>query len=251
MQTVQYLITLAINPNLLMKKQRLLLFVTLVAFTAFFVSCKKNGTSRAQCRITNIISDSTHSEIQLDYDMNKRLSIINNKIWGTKVLFSYKDNFIFKSIVDSSGNIMELDTAILTSTGLINSIVKYYPLHKDFVYDSISYDSHEELIAFAETYTGHKDVVNFVWDNGNIVKSTSNGLVVPYDYYTDKDAQDGDYSRITDILNWGTIMFKCKNQTKSCGSISISYTYDGDGKISTMTMLENGAVVYRYVYSCD
>jgi len=236
-----------------MKKQRLLLFsLLLIAFSTFFISCKKHSSPSVQCRIIDIkTNDSLLPEIQLDYNSNKKLSVITyrSKSNYSRRILNYNTNFISVTLVDSSGKAYELDTVNLNKDGLASSIVYYVPANGLFSYDSMTYDSKGQLIRWAETSAGSTDIVTYTWDNGDLVTSTSRGTTTTIQYYNDKTATDGDYLRIIYLTEWGIPLYKSKHLFKGSGGSVYSYTFDSGGKITSVLL--NGVVVYSYTYACD
>jgi len=234
-----------------MKKQkRLLVPLFIIAFGCFISSCKKQSTSSAQCRITDIkINDKYNSEIKLEYNADKKLSIVTyTPLYGRRIL-TYKDNFIFVMVVDSNWQVNALDTVSLNSEGLINSIwFSNYPSSSSPAYDSFFYDSKGEVIQYVDGSPGWRYPTNYGWDNGDMISDSREPGTVP-EYYADKKAADGDYLRISDFIDWGLPIYKCNHLYKGGKSYAYSYAFDSDGKI--ISLLNNGKEVYRYSYACD
>lgn len=232
-----------------MKKQNLPLFaLALIALTIVFVACKKQDNSSTQCQITKVsVNDATISEMNLYYDNNKRLSAITSTSF--KKSFTYDGNMMFKSIVDGNGTIVELDTTVLTSSGFMKSNVKYDLIHNDFVYDTMAYDSQDELLKQVEAFTGNQSSADFRWSNGDISGYTSGPYWESYDFYTDKNAIDGDYFWMVNTLFEGVKIFKCKHLCKTALGDTYSYTFDSDGKIHTVS--RGNFLLYTYTYTCN
>jgi len=235
-----------------MKQQKpALLAVLLYGFSMCFVSCKKdNNSDAAQCRVTDIKSnDSISSEYGLSYNADKKISVITLAPYKGKRLFTYSGNFIFRAVMDSSGNIIQSDTLSLNKNGLVSSIASYFVGNGSHSYEAMVYDSKNQLIGVTGA-SASNTFVNYTWRNGDMVSikyiTTDTEIM---NYYTDKPADNGDYLRIMSFTEWGLPLFKCNHLFKGSGNNIFTYTYDADGKITSV--LNNRTVLYTYTYSCD
>jgi hypothetical protein len=99
----------------------------------------------------------------------------------------------------------------------------------------------------------------YTWANGNMVKTVlSTGQSLTFEYYMDKTVQKGDHLQISMFLDKGTSPYKNKNLLKSTTDgtaiLNIDYTYDEQGKVSSLTISGSGALgnaKRTYQYSCN
>ncbi|MGN6567972.1 MAG: hypothetical protein ACTHJ0_08475 [Flavipsychrobacter sp.] len=229
---------------------RLLFFIVLASF---FISCKKNPSSSTQCRLTAVRQNTSTTELQLTYNTDNKLSVITYSPGNARRTFTYSGNFIFISQTGDNGMITELDTIALNSNGRIAAILRHTVNSGLVLIDTMIYDNNNQLINLAETETGQKINCLYTWQNGDIVSVTTsndkNSTTQMYDYYTDKQAIDGDYFKINQFLGLGAYYLVCHHLYKGSGSDTISYTFDSGGKITST--LYNGTVMYSYTYTCD
>lgn len=242
-----------------MKKQRLLLFAALVAFTVFFVSCKKHNdsTPSVQCRISNIkVNNSDSTVFHLEYDSAKRLKSITTTpsyIYGTK-FFIYSGNLIYVSTDSGKGKMGEVDTISLTPSGKIATVIQFWSNSLPII-DSMTYDNHDQLIKLIEINGPIRSEATYTWNNGDAISRDGQKYLnsQSFSYYTDKNAADGDFYNMQELLNWGAHALCSKHLMKKDDGEDISYTFDTDGKIITATV-NSGAprdIVYTYSYTCD
>jgi len=225
-------------------------YLLLLLIFSVLVSCKKGSNSTTQCRIIDIKpSDTLGFEMRLDYNFDNKLSVITYMPNEAKRTFSYRGNFIFISMIDGGTLVQELDTVSLNKNGLISTVERYVPSTKNFSYDTMNYDANNQLVNITENSMGHTDVSICTWNNGDLVSGSGPSFSGSnMEYYTDKKAADGDCLRINDLLLWGMPLVRCSHLLKSTINDTYSYTFDADGKITSM--FHNGALMYSYTYAC-
>lgn len=230
---------------------RLLFFI---ALAAFFISCKKHPGSPTQCRLTAVRQNNTSTtELHLTYNTDNNLSVITYSPGNARRTFTYSGNFIFINQTGDNGMITELDTIALNSNGRIAAILRHTVNSGLVLIDTMIYDNNNQLINLVQTEAGQKINCLYTWQNGDIASVTTssgtNTTTQMYNYYTDKQAIDGDYFKIDQFLGFGAYYLVCQHLYKGSGSDTLSYTFDSGGKITSM--LHNGTVMYSYTYTCD
>jgi len=233
----------------------LLLFITIAAF---LTSCKKHPGSSTQCMITDIRkNDSFNSEWQLTYDSSKRLSMIYDIKSGEKQMFTYASNLMIRNKISDSGMLFETDSIFLNTGGLVSSITYFNPTSgRVDQYDSMYYDSHNELVRLTHRSTrpGYTLEEDYDWNNGDAVSYNFGGSTGTYTYYTDKQAAQGDLNEISDLLIYGVVTKHCKHLFEGNKNQTVSYSFDTDGKITAALGSRSGSTtveqIYSYTYTC-
>lgn len=249
-----------------MKKQKSFLFVTLVAFAAFFVSCKKqdntqnnntNTTPSVQCRISSIqINNPDSTVLQFEYDSAKRLKSITatQPYVYNKKLFLYSGNFIYESTTGANGSAYLVDTISLTPSGKIATVIEYLATSLPKI-DSMTYDTHDQLIKLVEINGPLRSEATYTWYNGDAISRDGQKYLnsISFSYYTDKKAADGDFYNIQELLTWGAHALCSSHLMKKGPDGNLIYTFDADGKITTATVHNSGFkdLVFTYSYTCD
>lgn len=232
-----------------MKKQSLFLFVTLVAFTAFFVSCKKqdqshnNNTTSLQCRIINMKTiGRVNSEIILSYNSNKKLSSVIYTLLKKQDLFTYSNNLIIKKELDSNGNLSVIDSITLGANSLVSTVVSRSALTgKVMKRDTMFYNAQNQIIK------GYGN--EYGWVNGDALTIAYGGRILMEFYYdTSKSPQNGDYLQLRDMLTYAAHVFLCRHLC--VGEGDVRYTFDNNGKIIS-EITNYGADSTIFDYTCD
>lgn len=238
----------------LMKKRSPFLFASLTAFTIFFISCKKSNSSAAQCRITEVeVSNTTDSEnIKLEYSNDKKLLSLLYTPSNIKRTLAYQGNFIIETVINANGSANEIDTIALNADRLVSNEIWHIKSGSSELieYDTMTYNASKQLIKIIQSTAGVKEVYNSTWDNGDI----SNSAGDTYTYFTDKSAADGDFFWVGEVLREGIRLTNCKHLCKSSGAYTISYLFDKDDKITSMTIIDLSSprkFQYNYTYACN
>jgi len=198
--------------------------------------------------------DST--QLHLEYDSAKRLKSITTTpsyIYGTK-FFIYSGNLIYISTDSGKGKMGEVDTISLTPSGKIATVIQFWSNSLPII-DSMTYDSHDQLIKLIEINGPIRSEATYTWDNGDAISRDGQKFLnsISFSYYADKKAADGDFYNIQELLTWGAHALCSKHLMKKDLDGDISYTFDKDGKITTATVGYGATkdVVYTYSYTCD
>lgn len=236
---------------ILMKHQKLsLISILIAALIGLFSSCKKaNGNTSLQCHITDVETPTagrTYLE-HLEYDNNNKLLSITSTPMYERRIFSYGDNQIF--IIDSNNNAMvEIDTVTLNSKGLISTIKQHW-LGMYYI-DSMSYNSDNELIemdSWGPSMSLEKQT--YVWKAGNPIVRISNSTADSFTYYRNENNTIGDSFWFNSYMRWGANSIMNINPVAQIGHMSILYSYNGDGKIISMSTPNSPTTLYTY--SCN
>jgi len=211
--------------------------VLFLAIAVVFFNCKKNSDKKAVCNIRQLIQDSVVDNFT--YDDKGRLS--NIAIREQLLTFEYSDN---KTIITTSdaGQLWTTTTVVLNQAGLaINARMEdnqSVGVWTNFVYE---YNG-DQLTRATITYSNGNpsQVINYQWTGGNMTSAVIGSDTTHYDYYTNKATQAGDYLSLVQLVS-GYQIYRTKNLLKSVGTNSFIYTFDADGKITSVGEVLSGA----------
>lgn len=225
----------------------------LPALIIFLMSCSKGSGSTTQCRITDIkTSDARLTHMHFDYNGDKKLVDVISQPSNFKKLYIYSGNRIFITNLDSSGSIVGIDTVTLGTNGLVATVIHYIPVAGYAAYDTLSYNSSNELTKFVETVEGSTTEILYTWSNGDIATSANDSIKSKYTYRTDVRSTDGDIFWLGDVMNYGARSIKCAHLIASAGDISYYYTFDAKGKIITEAASNKTDMeIENYTYECN
>ena len=217
-------------------------FVVLVCI-ALFTGCKKNSNSaqtQSSCKINTIVNGTNLTSIS--YNIDGTVSLVTSGIDTTSYLYS--GNTITETTL-SSGQLVQNSTVTVNSSGLATNVRTDFNVGgTDWQNEAYEYNGSEVEKQISTTYnSAGGDTTSFQWSAGNLASSISNdGFNVKYDYFTDKLNQSGDINSLSNLQE-GYETLKNKNIVKTImvganDVINVTYTYDTDGKITSLT--ENG-----------
>jgi hypothetical protein len=234
-----------------MKTLKLLPALTTTLFIiSIFASCKKD--SKPDCNIITI-TPSSGDAFNFTYNSDGTVSTMSS---GTDITtFAYGGNTVIATTT-SSGTFSSKKIVTTNANGMATNIRTEHNMSgTDWNNDALEY-SGTQLIKSTSTSSsgGTPSVSTYSWTNGNMVSSTSGSSVTTIDYFTDKSAQEGDYLHIAQLVA-GYEIYRTKNAIKSITSgssiTSFSYSYDGDGKITSLSATGSSAIIYTYQHQCN
>lgn len=213
-------------------------------------SCRKDGnTKETRCEI-EMVRPLYGTPLTFTYDESSRLKTITKGT--TRHNYEYSDNTIVVT-TDEGANFGEVThTYKLNSEGLPINLkvqVKNAPgsgLNYDYIYEN----GLLKKTRFSSATTEPKDDITFVWENGNMIGSTSNGITTQYEYYS--EPYNGfDFLDLDRFLNFpGIPIIRNKNRVKSItiGSYvqNLSYEIDEKGRVKLIKVADGRPIVAPY-----
>lgn len=213
-----------------------------------------------ECRIIKMTSDAGDT-LHFLYDTMGRVQTIT-ETGGRITHFDYKNNIIVatETVHDS---ISYKRVITLEGDGMMSNLFEesYNTGAPQWSYTSYTYNGNE--LSGTTTVTPKRATpaeTTLTWSNGNFIseKGEDTSGEVMFAYYTDKTMQPGDYWHINllSTVGIGDKLYRNKNLLKSIRSGNsitlISYQFDRDGKIISMTKT-NGSnrKVWQYEYECN
>ena len=98
------------------------------------------------------------------------------------------------------------------------------------------------------------EVTTLTWGGGNVTAITSGGSTQSLEYFTDKTARAGDYLQLSQ-LQGGYQILRNKNMVKSVlqgtSILNFDYTYDEDGKTTSVKITGSASDTFTYQYQCN
>jgi hypothetical protein len=242
---------LHLSPNHNMKTQKSFSLVLIfLATTATLIACKKTSSTKKNCKIVDA-SIVGSGDIHITYNAQGRIAQVSVGVGsmytftylGDTVLMLNTDSGIFQSrtvYTNNAAGLMTYQRTIYDQAGTNWSIVSY------------EYNGEELSKSTTTTSSGAPPVVNtYGWFNHNMVAQASGTSTTIYDYYTDKPEQSGDYFAFFQILQGG-LTIRNQNLVKSTTGIQFNYSFDADGKISSLELEGNAsAAILNYSYQCN
>ncbi|MGJ7031112.1 hypothetical protein [Niabella hirudinis] len=253
------------------KQIRLLIIAGLSLLVFGFAGCKKNNVEeKPKCRVVKITGPLS-TEI-FSYDAQGRILSVNYGNFDES--FTYEGDSIIKQGTWKSVYALNANGLLAFERREYNSSGTEWET-RTYEYDGMQLKkltakkSHSE--GFTRTYT---------WSNGNMMLEHTEGNLytqdIAYEYYMDKPSRPGDVQS-WDLLENGVETIRNKNLVKKYSSTfsdyrnpsptdppgtptvekeadSYTYTFGGDGTISSMTASREGnsnPSTYTYEYQCN
>lgn len=222
-----------------------------LGLTASLSSCSKDD-DKPNCRIITITPGSGTS-VNLTYNDDGRIATMTS---GSSVTtYSYSGNNAVATTT-TSGTFSSKLIVTANPNGLAAN-VRTETNESGTSWSNLAFDySGTELIKQTSTSSsgGAASIITVAWSGGNPTTITSEGNVQTVEYYTDKPSQTGDYWDIAQTTQ-GYRIIKAKNPIKSIfdgGSITnLAYTFDGDGKITSLNATGASTLTYNYQHQCN
>lgn len=246
-----------------MKKIIQLPVVALCAFTLWSTSSCKKKDDDPVCRIKTISNtgSSSSSIIILSYTADGKLSSVQSSGSSTYTkTFTYPaSNAINIVEKDGSNTVTYTYDVTLNGSGKITSIIEKNGSGVLSYTTTISYDANGNASSITNTpASGTPSTTTATFANGNLTNLVSGSDITTIDYYTDKAFMDGDYLKISQMIQYGALYFTNKNLIKSfnnsggSSTTNMIYEFDNSGKISKMTLTNGSSIdAYTYTYDCN
>jgi len=226
-------------------------------------SCHKSsqaGAAPPNCQLTGITvtSGSTTATYQLDYNSAGKLATVHFADPGGSYTksFTYSGNLIVAHTVSTSNT---TDSVFLNANGDIDSM-RSYNGNGNLTTSIFSRNGSGQVVQSLTRFSSNTTATTtFSYNGGDIASQYYPTDTLNYSYYTDKTTVTGDYLLLPQWLNYGAAYQTVKHLFKGFSSAKItqgiSYTFDGDGKISSLTVNTNSlgnvsAQVYQFTYQC-
>jgi hypothetical protein len=227
-------------------------FLIIIVLALLVTSCKKESGKKENCRITKLVKNDKEI-INITYGDNEKISSMYNQFSKELRTYSYSGN---KTTIESNYNGNFPRKIIITNNKdqFATNVRIEIPPNEWYNY-AYTYDGHHVITNNATNWEGVTGVANFIWENGNLSVLVSGGSVYTYEYYTDKDFQDGDWRAIDQLLA-GYRLYEHKNLVKSVlinnNKAIYTYVFDEKGRIKEATQSSpNNPLNYKIEYECN
>jgi len=190
--------------------------------------------------------------MHFDYNSDRKLVDVISQPSNFKRLYAYSGNQIFITNLDSNDSITGIDTVTLGANGLVATVIHYIPVAGYAAYDTLSYNSRNELTKFVETLEGSTTEILYTWNDGDIATMVTDSIKSKYTYHTDVRSMDGDIFWLGDVMNYGARSINCAHLIASAGGIAYGYSFDAEGKIITESAsYKTDMEIENYMYTCN
>lgn len=223
--------------------------------TSILFSCKKDSTpAKPACRIITV-SRTGYDLVNLSYNSEEKLSSVSEGTYTTSLVYS--GNTIIATTTQAGVAYSQKKIITLNSNGLASNVRTEITNHTGTTtWENIVYEySGNELIKSTQTSSvgGAPAITTCTWSGGNLITGVSGPTSITFSYYTDKPAQ-GDYLFLS-ALQQGYPIIRNKNAVKSLFSgsdiLNFAYTYDSDGKVTSIIITGSASETITYQYQCN
>jgi len=220
-----------------------------------FSACKKDNDEKKKptCRIITITPSPSGNAFNITYNSEGKISTIST---GNDITtFAYSGNTVIGT-TNTSGVFSSKKIITLNANGMATNVkTEFNSSGTNWSNDLYEYSGTELIKATSTSSTGGTPSVStLTWSNGNPVSATTGTSVTTLDYFTNKPAQTGDYLDIAQLVV-GYRIYKPKNAIKSLlngtNINSFDYTFDSDGKITSLVATGATNTTYTYQYQCN
>ncbi|MGZ5136103.1 MAG: hypothetical protein ACXWCG_13180 [Flavitalea sp.] len=233
-------------------------FINLILSVALLLlfSCEKNSEDLnpvplAKCRIKSFEENSVVANIEY------RNGKISRVTWSDGFLAQYNyDKDTVKILTTQSGSFASRHIVVNNASGLAEK-VRYESNNSGtagYVY-TYRYKGTEVIESTQKPIGSATTVVTiYNWANGNLKQFTSGTSTTTFEYYNNKEVQEGDYLE-TVYLAQGFRYIKNKNLLKSIINSSsygeIKYDFDKNGNIISAGITGTTPSNLSYTYQCN
>lgn len=233
-----------------MKKYlRIIIVALLVAGIAS--GCKKDSTPKPTCRI--ITASGASGQANFTYNSEGKLISVSEGSMTTSL--AYSGNTIITHS-KNAGVFYEKKIITLNSNGLAsNARIESDMAGTNWQNYFYEYNGSEVIKQTLTNSMGSTpEVTTLTWSGGNVIAISAAGYTQALEYYTDKSARAGDYLQLSQ-LSGGYQILRNKNIVKSvlqgASILNFDYTYDADGKITSVIISGSASDTYTYQYQCN
>jgi len=228
------------------------------ALVLVIASCKKNADKKPDCKIVTLtdVYNTTTTIYNVSYNNDGKISTLTT---GSSLsVFTYAGNTIIINKTNG-GSFSERDSVTVDNNGKALNIRQYYDQAAtnwdNTIYD---YDGNGDLLKSEETSSSSStpQTTLFTVTNGNLVSIQTPTYTTTLEYFTDKQAQAGDYLGVVGLVNYGVDLYPHRNMGKSVTSgttvTNLNYDVNTDGLVSKLTATSGSTIEsIAYQYQCN
>jgi YD repeat-containing protein len=222
---------------------------SVITLAATINACKKDNHTIPVCQMTRFtLAGSTYN---LTYNAKGQISSITNATLNQTYHYN-NDSTIITSFI--SGEFSYKAIVALNASGLAKNVrTELDTIGIEWVNDAFDYNG-DEVAKRITTSSGdsRQSIINYTWLNHNMVSQTTDANTITLDYHLDIPRRSGDYLDFFQFFA-GYEYIKTKNLLKSFGGSSLTYEFDPDGNISSLSINTPGntPTVLQYQYKCN
>ncbi|HMR17900.1 MAG TPA: hypothetical protein PKA53_01255 [Sphingobacterium sp.] len=218
------------------------------------ISCSKKSKNDPEppeptCRI--IVAGGEGLIFNITYNEEGKISKVT--VGSTTRTYEYSGNTAIVRTVNA-GTFFSKTIYTLNNNGFVTKKrIEYNETGTDWNNTDFLYNESTQLIRTTVTNSSGDipTTYTYTWENGNL--ATVAGRI--YEYYTDKPQQPGDFTYFEELFEQdGMRVNNSKNAVKSTTvseTMSITYTTDQDGKITSLTTQRGTSMeTINYQYEC-
>ncbi|MGN6293285.1 MAG: hypothetical protein ACTHMV_11125 [Chitinophagaceae bacterium] len=208
--------------------------------------------------LINKVTDGNGKNIFITYNEDGTYKTIKNEIDNTTTSLTYSTGTIDAVVTNAANKLLRKTTFARNKQGLVYGQMREYfdppggttPVRWEktvYEYTGEQLVKQSGISSYATGITTTTDT----WTDGNMTTSSFGESISFNDYYWDKPFQQGDFYNLQTSLYQGIPLgYTIRNQNllKGFDNTPVNYTFDSDGKISTVSV--NGAKVYTLEYQC-
>lgn len=232
------------------------LILIAVIFTVALVSCKKDDAPKPSCRIITATPDaSAAGYLTYNFSYNSEGKLSSSTIGTSTNTFAYSGSTVVET--STTGGVFSYKNIItLNANGMASNIrTENDETGTNWSNQALEYNGTELIKSTSTNSSGGAATISAItWSGGNMITVTSGSSTSTIEYYTDKPAQTGDYLSLAQLAA-GYEIYRTKNAIKSilAGSdiSNFNYTFDADGKITSVAIVGTSIVTYTYQFQCN
>lgn len=230
----------------------------IMVFITAFPSYRGGSAAGQQCRIVQMVSGEGDS-LRFLYDSTGKVQSVT-ETGGYVTSFDYRNNIVVATETKNDSIAYKRLITLGRDGMMINLFEESYEGGSPrWTYRSYTY-SDGALSGTTTVNSGRATPLQttLTWSQGNfIAEKGSNGAGdVRFDYYTDKPAQPGGYwyINVLPVLGMPDRLYRNKNLLKSIrygkSITNISYEFNKDGRIVSMSKADGHTKIWRYKHEC-
>jgi hypothetical protein len=233
--------------------------MVVICITSTF--CKKSSGKNSNCRIvtaTGEVSGNTNIYNITYNDDGKIAAMVTSGGLPFSREFTYSGNTIIVNVT-ASGAFFYKDSITLNNRGPMVNLRRYFnTAGTNWINRVLEYNGDVLLkhhLTSNASATPQTSIVTVT--NGNTTKVQGPAGTINYEYWTDKNIQQGDFMEFFAMIEYGVNFYPHKNLIKTIDfgggdTHNFDYELNADGLISKITLV-NGSTTntYSYQYACN
>jgi uncharacterized lipoprotein YehR (DUF1307 family) len=233
-------------------KKKYFLPVVAFALCVFFSRCKKESEKKEYCRITKLIKNG-NEEIDIKFGDNEKISSIENNVTKELSTYKYEKDTVFISASKNGTLLYKLVVTNNKDHFAKNVLMQLGP--NEWINQAFTYEGRRIVHNNATNSDGESETASYIWENGNIDVLVNVVETTHFEYYPDKNFQDGDFLAVQQLLV-GYRIYEYKNLLKSMETNNnktyYTYLFDEKGRVSEVTATSNNpSISYKIEYDCQ